>query len=73
MQAIITVFRAEFEGKDDVKSRVSELTEDLKIVGDAYIFSPRPGKLFDLLNILRNNRITYGTHFNNVQSEKLKD
>jgi hypothetical protein len=73
MQAIITVFKGEFEGKDDVRSRISELTEDVKMVADAYVFSPRPGKLFDLLNILRNNKITYGTHFNSVPSEKFKD
>jgi hypothetical protein len=72
MQAIITIFKTEFEGKEQVKEILIDLTEDVKTVSDAYIFSPRAGRLFDLLNVLRRNKIIYGTHFNST-SEGPKD
>jgi hypothetical protein len=73
MRAVITVFRTEFEGKDDVKLMVGELTDDFKIAEDVYMLSPRPGKLFDLLSILRENKISYRTHFDSVQSKRFTD
>jgi hypothetical protein len=63
MRAIISVFKGEFEGKAQAKDAIAQLTDELNIVADAYIFSAKPGKLFEILSILRDHKITYGTHF----------
>lgn len=63
MSAIITVFKAEFDGKAHLKDSIIQLTDDFKIVADAYIFSAKPGKLFELLSVLRDYQVVYGTHF----------
>jgi hypothetical protein len=70
MQAIITVFKIELIDKSHVIDMINTLTLDLKEVGDAYIFSPKPGKLFELLNLLRDNHIVYGTHFNTANPDQ---
>lgn len=64
MQAIITVFKVELKDKNDLFENIQNLSSDISEVGDAYTFSPKAGKLFELLNVLKNNNINYGTHFN---------
>lgn len=64
MQAIITVFKVELNNREQIFKEIKEMSSDLSEVGEAYTFSPKPGKLFELLTLLKNNNINYGTHFN---------
>jgi hypothetical protein len=66
MQAIITVFKTEFEGKEYIASRLKDMVEEVKLMSGAYIFSPSPGRLFELLDVLKENKINYGTHFDSA-------
>jgi|SRR5690606_20487584 len=63
MQAIITIFESELLEKDRVVEQLMLLCEDVKQVTNALVFAPIPGKLFELLTILRDNRIEYRAHF----------
>jgi hypothetical protein len=64
MKAIVTVFRNEFAGKELVKLAIEKYTDQIELVSEVYVINPKSGKLFDLLNELRANKIAYGTHFN---------
>ncbi len=63
MRAIITVFKNELDKEEKLLSMLTSLTLDMQQVTDAYVFAPKPGKLFELLNMLREHGISYGTHF----------
>jgi hypothetical protein len=63
MHAIITVFKTELMSKPSLINTIKDLSSDLSEVADAYSFSPKSGRLFELLNFLRENNINYGTHF----------
>lgn len=70
MQAAITVLKDELKFQLEVMGTIRKYSLDMKEVGNAYSFSPKPGRLFDLLNILRDNHhIHYGTNFNAVESD----
>jgi hypothetical protein len=64
VRAIITIFKAEFVGKQQINSLLMDMCTQVKDVEDASIYSPKSGRLFEFLNILRDNKIAYGTHFN---------
>jgi hypothetical protein len=64
MLAVITIFKIEFNTKIQLLNSIKDLSVQYAEVGDAYTFSPKPGKLFELLNLLRDNGVNYGTHFN---------
>lgn len=66
MRAIITIFKAEFTGKEDIGMQLTILCDEVKEVGDAYVYSTRPGKLFEFLNIVKTHHIAYGTHVNSA-------
>ena len=68
MRATITVFKEELSGKTEILEIIKGSSTDLKEIGDAYIFSPKPGKLFELLNLLRDHKIIYGTNFNTSET-----
>ena len=72
MQAIITVFKAEFHGNEPLERTFLDFSEDIMQVGEAYTIAPKSGKLFQLLNFLRDNKINYGTHFNTADPDILK-
>ena len=63
MKAIVTVFLEEFEGKSDAFSQLSEMSSEARQVGNAQIFFPIQGRLFEFLTVLKSQRIAYGTHF----------
>jgi hypothetical protein len=63
MRAIITVFKDELTTKPLILNSIREMSSDVSEVGDAFTFSPKPGKLFELLNLLKNSAVAYGTHF----------
>jgi len=64
MSAIITIYKAEFKGKEHIVPDLKELSEHTHEIGDAVTYSTKTGKLFVFLKILRDNKIAYGTHFN---------
>lgn len=64
MRAVITVFKTELINKPAVLNSIQQLSSHLSEVGEAYSFSPKPGRLYELLNFLKDHDINYGTHFN---------
>lgn len=68
MRAIVTVFKAELENKEDIRHRLENFSEDVNQVGNAYVFVPRSGVLIQFLNVLADNKIIYGTHFNSIEN-----
>jgi hypothetical protein len=71
MRAIISVFKTEFEGKEHIAPGLKELIEEVKLVSGAYILSPKAGKLFSLLNVLKDNKINYGTHYDTTSGAQM--
>lgn len=71
MRTIITVFKPELQSKKPVLDRIIVMTREFIEMGEAYTFSPRPGKLFDLLNLLRMNNVNYETNFS-IDDEPLR-
>jgi len=68
MHTIITIFVNELTEKDHIVQMLRENCDDFNVVADAYILSPKPGRLFELLNLLKANNIHYGTHFDTLAS-----
>jgi hypothetical protein len=64
MNAIITVFKIEFKDKKEIEILLPEMSDEVKEISDAFIYSPKPGKLMQFLSILKNHKIAYATHFN---------
>jgi hypothetical protein len=63
MLAIITVFKVEVDSKESAFNAIKSMSSQFIEVGEVYEFSPRPGKLFDLLDVLKINNIKYTTKF----------
>ncbi|MBT1704424.1 hypothetical protein [Chryseosolibacter indicus] len=63
MDVVITIFKAEFKGKADLMQLLHAMAQINEVDG-ALICSPHTGKLFDFLGILKDHKISYGTHFN---------
>lgn len=68
MQAVITIFSSELEGKD-YKTLLSDQYDSVTEFEGALIFKPKGGKLFEFLNVLREHKIAYGTHFNSSEQD----
>ena len=64
MSAIVTIFEDELKNKSQLLSSICEMSDQVRVVGTAYVINPKPGKLFAILGQLRENKIAYGTHFN---------
>ena len=64
MRAVITVFKVELHDRPNILNSIREMSADISELANVYTFSPKPGKLFELLNILKNNNVNYSTHFN---------
>jgi hypothetical protein len=63
MRAIITVFEDEFKGKESVFKNIQRMSIEVNFVTHAYIIIPKRGELFNVLNVLKNEKVAYGTHF----------
>jgi hypothetical protein len=61
--AIIIIYKIELNHKEEVKKSLQELCTDIREAGEAFIYSPRSGRLMEFLTFLRENKIAYGTHF----------
>jgi hypothetical protein len=66
MQAIITVFKTEFKGKEQLPDQLQALAKTVKDLDDVMIYRPHAGKLIIFLTFLNENNIAYGTHFNTL-------
>jgi hypothetical protein len=64
MNAIITVFKTELAGKEHVIKEIVDCCSSLDQIAEAFIINPRDGRLFEVIEMLRKNKISYGTHFN---------
>jgi hypothetical protein len=72
MHAVITIFKVEFIGKEELKNGLLNFSADIRELGEAYIIAPLSGELFHLLNFLKENKISYGTHFNTADTDALQ-
>jgi hypothetical protein len=63
MSATITVFKSELKNKTLLLANISAMSSETKETADAFSFSPRPGKLYELVNYLRANGVNYQTNF----------
>jgi hypothetical protein len=63
MNAIVTIFNSELKEKKYITIQLESLCTEVKKVGNAWIFSPNPGKLFEFLSVLKFHKVAYGTHF----------
>lgn len=64
MRAIVTVFKVELSNRESLLDSIRDMSTEIGEVAGAYTISPKPGKLFELLNLLKMSNISYGTHFN---------
>ena len=64
MKAIVTIFKNEFDGKELIKLSLDKFADQIELVSEVYVINPKSGRLFDVLNELRLNKIAYQTHFN---------
>lgn len=64
MRTMISAKKADISSSEELLSEVSELSIRVAQVDDYFTISPKPGKLFDLLKLLRDHRIEYTTNFN---------
>jgi hypothetical protein len=63
MNAIVTIFTSELKEKQYITPQLEKLCTEARKVGNACIFSPAPGKLFEFLSVLKFHKVAYGTHF----------
>lgn len=63
MNAIVTIFESELTDRAFLLTKLESLCSDVKQVGNAYVYSPSPGKLFEFLSVLKFHKVSYGTHF----------
>ena len=68
MNAIVTIFCSELNEKVNITNQLEKLSTDTRKVGNAYIFNPKPGKLFEFLSVLKFHKVAYGTHFDTKEA-----
>jgi hypothetical protein len=74
MKAIVTVFKSELKTKPYVIGQIKTLCKQLQEIDEAFMFSPKDGKLVEFLTVLKFHKISYATHFDtkDEQPEKVK-
>jgi hypothetical protein len=63
MRVIVTVFKTKLSANSSLFRALSEMSFEIGEADENYTFSPKPGKLFDFLNLLKDNSIDYKTRF----------
>lgn len=48
------------------------MSSEMKEIPDGYAFSPKPGKLYELFNYLKENGLNYQTYFTEISSGSRK-
>lgn len=61
-----TVFKSELENKPELLNIISDMSSDMKEIPNGYAFSPKPGRLYELLNYLKENGLSYQTYFSEI-------
>jgi hypothetical protein len=72
MEVTITVFKLDIESHKITFKRIEEMSSAIKEFNDCLVFSPKAGRLFEILNILKENSVDYKTDFN-VAEEILRN
>jgi hypothetical protein len=65
MRARITVLTSQLSS-EILKKELQALSQEVEIAEDTYTFSPRAGRLFDVLTLLKQHNTIYQTYFNNT-------
>lgn len=63
MRATIIVSKSEMKNKPELVKKVEAMSVDILELADAYMFTPKAGHLYEMLNCLTLNRVNYKTHF----------
>lgn len=72
MNAVVIVALARLKDvRPDIVNKIKECSDLHTQTADVYMFSPRTGKLFDLLSLLKDNGIPYTTHYDKEASSEL--
>jgi hypothetical protein len=70
MGAIVTVFKNEIKKAPELITSLPEYCSEVKELEEAFVFSPKSGSLFRILNLLKERNIIYGTHFNSTDENE---
>jgi hypothetical protein len=70
MSAIITVFKFQLQLKPELINIIEIMSVDIKVIADAYVFAPKAGHLYELLNCLNENGVDYRAHFREVSEDE---
>jgi hypothetical protein len=62
VNAIVTIFKSEFKDKPSIEAKLQTISSVTEL-GEAKIYLPDGGKLIEFLTMLKDNSISYGTHF----------
>jgi hypothetical protein len=64
MRVTVNILKTELDSKMLFLEQILEVCDDLSEVDNVYILSPRSGKLFELLDILKERDVNFETRFN---------
>lgn len=63
MRATIIVSKSELKNKTELVNRIEAMSADVLELADDYLFTPKAGHLYEMLNFLSVHRVNYRTHF----------
>jgi hypothetical protein len=63
MQPVVTLFKTEFSEYSQLFQQLNIHSNEVKECEFFYTYSPSPDKLPEVLNVLRQNKVTHGVQF----------
>jgi hypothetical protein len=63
MEVTITIFKLDIDSHKITFKRIEGMSSAIKELDDCFVFSPKSGRLFELLNFLKENSVEYKTDF----------
>lgn len=63
MRATIIVSKSELKNKQELVKKVEAISVDILELADEYLFTPKAGQLYEMLNCFSVNKVTYKTRF----------
>lgn len=63
MQTTITIFKHDLKDEPLVIKMLADHATEVRETNEAFFFVPVPGKLFDLLQVLRDHKVAYGMQY----------
>jgi hypothetical protein len=63
MEVTITIFKLDIDSQEITFKRIEEMSSAIRELDNRLVLSPKPGRLFELLNFLKENSVEYKTDF----------